>query len=135
MITWLKRSRLPLWIALFAVLLNALAPSISHAIAANNGSSDFIEICTVSGTQFVKLDRIKSSAASLNTSSAPVKTQLSDHCPFCIAHAGSFALLPTSQVVPLVIDGHDQFPALFYHSPSPLISWSTANPRAPPLLS
>ncbi|MET3135882.1 hypothetical protein AAKU61_000220 [Undibacterium sp. GrIS 1.2] len=132
---WIKRSRLPLWIALFAILLNALAPSISHALYARNGASDLFEICTVSGTQFVSIDSAKNGASVQIKSSKPATPQLLEHCPFCMTHAGSFALPSTPPVAPFVIGRHDHFPALFYHSPSPLFSWSAANPRAPPFTS
>ena len=55
-----------LWIACFAILLNALAPSVSHAIAFSRGVPATWEICRADG------------------------------CAYCQTHAGSFGLPPAT---------------------------------------
>ncbi|MEO8406992.1 MAG: DUF2946 domain-containing protein [Oxalobacteraceae bacterium] len=133
MVNLRKPTRLTIWIACFAILLNALAPSISYAMSARNGqSSSWIEICTVGGTKFIA--PASDSASDTAPSSDSIDHQ-SGHCPFCLSHAGTFALPPPS-ATPLAISvGHDLFPFLFYRSPQPLFSWTAANPRAPPVAS
>lgn len=122
-----------IWIACFAILLNALAPSISHAISVRNGQPPaWIEICTVDGTKRI--------TAALRDSSetAPVDNSIDHqfkHCPFCLSHAATFALPPPVTTSFDVMGGHDPFPSLFYRSPQPLFSWVVANPRAPPVAS
>ena len=49
-----------------------------------------------------------------------------------MTHAGSFALPAPSTILFAIQGEHDLFPSLFYHSPSPLFSWSAAHPRGPP---
>jgi hypothetical protein len=49
-----------------------------------------------------------------------------------MTHAGTFALPAPSTMLFAIQGGHDLFPALFYHSPSPLFSWSAAHPLGPP---
>ena len=121
---FLRRKRLQIWIACLAILLNALAPSISHALSA--GPSNMIEICSASGTTWIAVDQA--------TPDSSTKSPLHhlEHCPFCMTHADTFALpLPLAPSF-AVTGGHELFPALFYHSPSPLFSWSAAKPRGPP---
>jgi hypothetical protein len=63
------------------------------------------------------------------------KAMQMEHCAFCSTHAGSVGLPPTGPVLPLpVAMGTAIFPALYYQSPAPLFSWSTAQSRAPPAL-
>ena len=116
-----------IWIACLAILLNALAPSISHALSAASGSSNMTEVCTVTGTKLVSNDQ-----ASVEKSSTDSVLHHLEHCPFCMTHAGTFALPGPLPLSFAVSGGHGLFPALFYHSPAPLFSWSGANPRAPP---
>jgi hypothetical protein len=127
MVKFLRRKRLQVWIACLAILLNALAPSISHALSPV--PSTMMEICSAAGTRWV--------AGEQATTDASKKSPLDhlEHCPFCMTHADTFALplplLPSFAVA----GGHALFPALFYHSPSPLFSWSAAKPRGPPAIS
>jgi len=123
----LNRRRLQIWIACFAILLNALAPTIAHALSAVHGSGPAIEICTADGVKYVSLD-----------GSAPLQSPLDavlhhlEHCPFCVGDA-SAPPLPPAFVVPLALTGgHAIFPSLYYQAPAPLFAWSQSHPRAPP---
>jgi hypothetical protein len=151
----LTRKRLQIWIACFAIFINALAPSISHALSAPVGLSGMMEICSASGTKWISSNVVGAPVtyeqatyeqatyeqatyeqatyeqATDAQSSSPLLHL--EHCPFCITHAGTFALPPSSSMSIAAIVGHDLFPALFYHSPSPLFSWSAARPRGPPV--
>ncbi|MEO7031466.1 MAG: DUF2946 domain-containing protein [Herbaspirillum sp.] len=128
----MKISRLHIWIACFAILLNALAPTISHALNSAQGrSATWVEICSIDGIRFTSL----SANSTQNQGDAPLAphAQPSQHCPFCATHAGS-AALPSTNLMPLLADlGSTPRPSLFYQAPTPLFSWSAANPRAPPL--
>ncbi|CDG83149.1 putative uncharacterized protein [Janthinobacterium agaricidamnosum NBRC 102515 = DSM 9628] len=115
------------WIACLAILFSALAPSISHALAAaaSGGRGPVLaEICSADGVQY----------ASLSDSGHPGPDTAMDmqHCPYCATHAGSFALLPPSLARFSAIGGHDVYPVLFYDPPQPLFSWTAARPRGPP---
>ena len=121
--------RFAAWIACFAILLAALAPSISQAVAnaKQESGSGWAEICSVAGIRFVQVDD-----GAADEKSAGKAMQM-EHCAFCATHAGSVGL-PPSPVLPLpVISGTAIFPALYYQSPSPLFIWSTAQSRAPPV--
>lgn len=122
--------RFAAWIACFAILLAALAPSISQAVAnaKQESGSGWAEICSVAGIRFVQVD----DDGGADGKSGGKAMQM-EHCAFCSTHAGSVGLPPTSPVLPLpVASGTAIFPALYYQSPSPLFIWSTAQSRAPP---
>jgi hypothetical protein len=124
--------RFAAWIACFAILLAALAPSISQAVAnaKQESGSGWAEICSVAGIRFVQL---ADDGAADGKSGG--KAMQMEHCAFCSTHAGSVGLPPTSPMLPqLVASGTAIFPALYYQSPAPLFIWSTAQSRAPPTL-
>ncbi|QKY11503.1 DUF2946 domain-containing protein [Janthinobacterium lividum] len=124
--------RFAAWIACFAILLAALAPSISQAVAnaKQESGSGWAEICSVAGIRFVQVDN--DGAADEKSGG---KAMQMEHCAFCSTHAGSVGLPPASPVLPLLVaSGTAIFPALYYESPSPLFIWSTAQSRAPPAL-
>ncbi|MES2935412.1 MAG: DUF2946 domain-containing protein [Pseudomonadota bacterium] len=124
------------WIACFAILLAALAPSISHAMAAATGTNNsWVEICSIDGIKQIKAGESKVSSLPDSKSSLPTeKDMASAHCPFCQTHASAFVLPPTAAVILPAINGSNSFPALFYQSPSPLFIWAIAQSRAPPSL-
>lgn len=109
------------WIACFAVLFAALAPSISHAVAVSRGES-WAEICGVGGAKLVKVadDPLTQASAHL------------EHCPFCATHAASFALPPGAGVAIALIETQEPHPFLFLQSSRPLSIWIAAQSRAPP---
>jgi hypothetical protein len=126
--------RFAAWIACFAILLAALAPSISQAVANAKqvSGSGWAEICSVAGIRFVQVLQADDGAAAEKSGA---KAMQMEHCAFCSTHAGSVGLPPTSPVLPLLVaSGTAIFPALYYQSPSPLFIWSTAQSRAPPSL-
>jgi hypothetical protein len=126
MLNFVKRSSLPLWIALMAILFSAVAPSISHALAASAGKSVFAEICSVDGAKVVALD----AGGSRQPDGDPLHHL--EHCPYCATHGGTLALPPPAVFEFAVVGGPDLHPSLFYHAPAPLFAWSGARPRGPP---
>ncbi|WP_423047122.1 DUF2946 domain-containing protein [Undibacterium sp. Dicai25W] len=126
-----------IWIACFAILINALAPSISQAfdlMNAKTGLPGFAEICTTQGAKIVSDQVTSASLQNQFPAKDPLQSVLHhmQHCQCCVTHADNLALpFPDSQQV-AIIEGHDAYPALFYHSPTTLFSWATAHARAPP---
>ena len=128
MINVAKRQTLHIWIAMLAILFSALAPAVSHALAAASASIDTAEICTTNGYKLVK--RIAS-----DSSKAPASTKHGmEHCPFCTTHGGSDVLAATPPVLVAPNGARDAYPSLFYTAPHSQHAWSTANPRGPPPL-
>ena len=114
--------RFAAWIACFAILFAALAPSVSHAMAAARGDT-WTEICSAAGIKLVKAD---------NPDNAEQTSKHLEHCPFCATHPSSVALLPGSAWSMPLLEGRDTHPSLFFQSPSPLAIWTLAQSRAPP---
>lgn len=123
-----QNRRITAWFACLTILLNALAPAISHAMAAmEDDQTPWAQICSANGARFMPLD--------LGTQNAPPQPMVMDHCAYCLTHAGSFAVF-SDVPLPVVsaVFGQD-YPTRFYQSPRRLFIWATASPRAPPVLS
>jgi hypothetical protein len=118
MLKHLKRQTLHIWIAMLAVLFAALAPTVSHALAASTTGA-LSEMCSVGGP----------------SKKAPSNTMHGmEHCPYCATHGGEPTLPPALNGF-AVIGGHDFYPPLFYTAPQPLHTWLAASPRGPPAYS
>jgi len=130
--------RRTIWIACFAVLINALAPPISHAMAALTGVPTTWEICRTDGRAAVaaavpgqgELVAVGSLAKKISEKS----TILMADCGYCLPHGGSVALTP-STITGLGLMKSDALrPFLFYRAPQPLLALSAAPARGPPAL-
>ncbi len=119
-----------LWLAVFAILMNALAPSISHALAAASGNPGAWEICRADRSQ-ADLAVI---AGALDEQQAPDQAGSMDHCGYCLPHAGTHGLLPSAITGLGIFGGNELRPFLFYRAPQPLLALSAAPPRGPPAL-
>jgi hypothetical protein len=148
-----SKSRLMfVWLACFAILLNALVPSISHAVALAKGKPRVWEICLNDGSRISGTGELTATAFNALTNrsdpqaaaraqakarveasqaNAGMTMNMSD-CGYCMTHAGSTGLPPSDFALVLPAAEPSLRPALFYHSPQPLQVWSTANPRGPP---
>lgn len=120
--------RFAAWIACFAMLFAALAPSISHALSMSRGET-WTEVCSVGGAKLVQVSVAQGDIAD------PAREDAIhlEHCPFCATHAGSLALLPPAGFTILLIETHQTHPFLFFRSPHPLPIWTDAQSRAPPV--
>ena len=123
--------RLAAGLATFAMLLAALAPAVTSALAAANSQHVvWTAVCTADGARLVP---VPTDAHGVPV--APTAHHV-EHCPFCSPHAASTALppAPALAVVP-VVGGSDQVAPLFLLAPRPLFAWAAAQPRAPPFAS
>ncbi|MCX7163643.1 MAG: DUF2946 domain-containing protein [Rhodocyclales bacterium] len=121
--------RFTAWIALFAILLVALAPGISQALAASRQQPvPWTEICTPAGVQVRP-------APAPASHSGEHQGILPGHCPFCLNHAGHF-VLPT---VALDFSPAADAGAAYFCSPvtAPSLCQACTSPqsRAPPAIS
>ena len=124
--------RLQIWIACFAILMNVLAPSISHALAAVRGDAASADICLTDpsaratpGVQAVSLlaDQMSHTGAGMM-----------EDCGYCLPHAGSYSLMPNAITGLAILGGHELRPFLFYRAPQPLLALIAAPPRGPPAI-
>ena len=93
-------------IALFAIVFASLAPSISHAIAAQNGNNSFTqEICSSNGKKIsIQVQTTKGQQLSvdfaLKQSPEPKNIAMHlEHCPFCAGHFSAVALPAGNAVI------------------------------------
>jgi hypothetical protein len=120
-----------IWIAALAVLFGALAPTISHAMAASSPAvaptDGEVQVCTMEGMKTVVLADPASAGFDPHRSA-----HVLEHCPYCALHA-SPALLPAPAPAVFAVPAAGVLlPPLFYHSVSPLVAWTPSSPRGPP---
>lgn len=96
-------------IALFAIVFASLAPSISHALAAQQGINSFAqEVCTSNGQKItIQVMTTKGQQLATNLSAdeevskSPTRIVLHlNHCPFCANPNTSIAIEPP--VLPII---------------------------------
>lgn len=122
--------RLASWIASFAILLAALAPSLTHSVATAKGDG-WIEVCSSTGSKLIQVG-----SQHLPEQSDPAeKGSKLDHCAYCFTPSGPAAPPPSAESVLPAISGKQPQPPLFYQSPRPLFVWAAAHSRAPPVIS
>lgn len=137
----LKQCKRPLfsWVAIVAILLNALVPAMSQALERARvnprAQPDWVEVCSTQGSTWVRL--APDGHVVEQTGERPVNAPAiphDDHCLYCVTHAASFGLPPvmadTLPAWPLVFD---LVPAPVLHARSP-VAWAAPAARAPPVL-
>jgi hypothetical protein len=127
--TFVRRRRLSAWIAIVAILLAALAPGIAQALASSQPQpTPWAEICTSAGMQ------VRQGIAPTGDSGEH-DGMMSGHCPFCLNHAGHFALPATPPDFALAIDAGAALPGSSVTTPSSRYACTSPQSRAPPFLS
>ena len=118
-----RRLRLFTWLALFAMLGLAVAPSVSYALSAGNASNPFTEICSASPS---------GTAPSGNTGSAAMHLE---HCALCCIAAQHMGMPPAPATPLPAPEGADYVAARFLDASRTLFAWTAAQARAPPRFS
>lgn len=124
------RRRIAAGIALLAMLLAALSPTITSALAAASDQHvRWTAVCTADGARLVPVPT--------DADGVPVAPNghAIDHCPFCAPHGAVMALPPPAAVTVPLAAGALPVPPLFLFAPRPHFMWATAQPRAPPAVS
>jgi len=119
-----RNSYLTHWIAIFAIFMSALGPSISQAITFDDSNKSFdVEICSVTGSKLIHV--VATDDQSNDHQFSP------EHCPYCVVQSDFLPTLNTDLNFSLSQSNH-LFPQLYYQSPNPLFAWLTLPSRAPP---
>lgn len=118
-------------LALLAVLLAALAPTVSRALISAGLDDNWVEICADGGSRWLKMDAT-SAANDLHSPSHTDHTLAFEHCPFCTSQAYHPGLPPSDAPALRVQSGTPPLPPLFLHAPQPLHAWASVRSRAPP---
>ncbi len=113
------------WIAVVAILMSSVAPTISQAVSlAQSGQGISIEVCTTTGIQMTQV---------IDVSDTDEPAQANGHCPLCVVH-GNYALPLNHELSFAKPVSSNIYPQLFYQSPKPLFAWVALPSRAPPSL-
>ena len=110
------------WVAVLAVLMSALAPSISPALV-KNGDVSWVEVCADGGSKWIDPS---------TGEEFPPSTHASDPCHYCVLHADVAISGPVSPRVP-VADLAEYVARAFLNAPRVAHAWRAPHSRAPPL--
>jgi hypothetical protein len=121
------KGHLTRWIAMLAVLLAALVPTVSHAIAAAQGAS-WAGICTAQGPKSFQ-------AGPQDPSNAPIVGHALEHCAYCSIHAPVLGVPAVAPSAPPAFDQEAVPLRVLLAAPRTLHPWSSPQPRAPPSIS
>lgn len=122
--------RFSAWLAMLALVLGALAPTVTQAMVAGGDRAGWLEICSVSGIAWVKADTGEVRDQQPD-GRAPVGGGLGQHCVWCTLHGGA-AGLPAGDMVFGLPDRLTDLPPAFYLAPMAASVWMSAHPRGPP---
>jgi hypothetical protein len=111
--------------ACLAVLMGAVAPTITHALGDLAGAG-WVEVCSTLGVRLIKVGA--PADPSLPT---PDHNQASD-CPYCSLHAASAAPSPVTVVAVASLLFLFEVPRLFLAAPGSRFAWAAPQSRAPP---
>jgi hypothetical protein len=115
--------------AVLAILMASLAPSISHALGSSGGASA-MEVCTSVGAKWVKPD-----GSSTDQAPASNNAHVFEHCPYCSLHTNDLAIPIAAVIAASPSSGSALLPTAFLAAPRTLYAWVSAQPRAPPQFS
>jgi hypothetical protein len=118
--------QLTIRIALLAMLMAALFPSISHTMRAGAAGA-WVEVCTALGAKWVAAD-----SSTTTDDPAPTTAHGSQDCPYCSLQAHSPALPPASAIGLPATALQFAVPRLFFLAPRTPHAWAAAQARAPP---
>ena len=124
------RRRFTTWLALLAMVLGALAPTVAQAVVAVSDRAEWIEVCGVSGMVWVRADTGEPAMAQ-HDGQAPM-SDASQHCPWCSLHGGATGLPPVIALAEPAARQTDLLP-IFLRAVPRSGAWAVAHARAPPL--
>jgi hypothetical protein len=125
--------QLAAWIAGFAILFGALAPTVARAMAAwSGGGAAWTEICTSAG--LVRAAVPAGDEAPADSGSGRSRFGGID-CPYCLHHADSLPAPAAARVFVAAEACSQHAPPAAWRQPRPIHAWASAQPRAPPLVS
>jgi Protein of unknown function (DUF2946) len=123
--------RITAWLAMLALVMGALAPTVTQAMVAGDESADWLEICSVSGMAWVKVD---TGEVRDRQSDGGAPMGAGQHCAWCTLHGGT-AGLPAVSVVTALPARLTDLPPAFYLAPMAASVWMPALSRGPPRVS
>lgn len=124
--------RFTAWLAMLAVLLSALAPTLAHAVVAASDGPRWVQVCSASGMVWVKLETHPGQADPQRSGHSAPSSEAAAQCPWCNPHGGAAGLPVSAVATPPVSRRAEPAPA-FISAATLSGVWSVAQARAPPL--
>ena len=122
----LKPNKFIHWLAVIAILMSAVAPTVSQSLSSKTSSLDYTYVCTASGMKAEALSGDRSKDTQSNH-----KQAMGDHCGYCVFQGTYF--VPTDGSIRFDPSKLASFyPELYYQSPKPLNAWIKLPSQAPP---
>ena len=119
------------WMATFALLLAAVAPTISQALVlVSRDSAAWAEICSTAGFRRVQSDP----SGNQGEPSKPL-VAMADHCQYCTLQSHAMAPPPAPIAIASLAPLTFEAPVLFATARRTLFAWIAAQPRGPPAYS
>src|SRR3990167_7859006 len=118
--------RFTAWLAMLAMVLGALAPTVAQAVVASSAHDGWVQVCSVSGMVWVQTD-----AAPASGDGNPMASATMD-CPWCSPHGGAAGLPPVSAHAEPLPPQAQPLP-VYFHAAALRGTWASGLARAPPL--
>lgn len=120
--------RFTAWLAMLALVLAALAPTLAQAVVAGSDRSDWVQICSATGMVWVQADQ-----AAGDMESAPL-ADMGMQCPWCSLHSPATGL-PPALGSGVAAAAPASLPQAVTAAAPPVGVWIAAPARAPPFIS
>lgn len=121
--------RFAAWLAMLAMLLGALAPTVAQAVVTAKGGPGWVQVCSASGMAWVQADALDSET-SVADAASEAAVDASRHCPWC--NPQGVAGLPPAPAKAIALAPRAGPPPARFQSAIPTALWPTAQSRAPP---
>jgi hypothetical protein len=124
---WIRiHRRFTTWLAMLALVMSALAPTVSQALVLSSERADWLEVCTTTGVMWVKAD-----SAAAGDSSVPMAGH-EQGCDICTHTISGAPPVLTVIATPAIAQRSAQ-PQALASSAHTAVLWAPAQSRAPPL--
>src|SRR5690606_9837763 len=117
--------QLTAWLAMLAMVLGALAPTVAQAVVASSDRDGWVQVCSVSGMVWVQIDADPAEGDSPMTSG-------SMDCPWCSVHGGAAGLPPVAASAGPLQQQAEPLP-VYFRTAALRGTWASGLARAPPL--
>lgn len=121
--------RLTTWLAMLALVLGALAPTVAQAMVGSGERDGWLQICSVSGMVWVKADA--ANPGDQQPAGGAPQGDASQHCAWCTLHGGA-AGLPSADLPSVLPARLTELPPAFFFAPLAAAVWLPAQSRGPP---
>jgi hypothetical protein len=118
--------RFTTWLAMLALVMSALAPTVSQAVVMSSDRADWLEVCTTTGVMWVKADSVATDDGTM-----PMVGH-DQGCDIC-THIVTGAPPVLSGIATPVMGQPSARPQTLVASAHPAVLWASAQSRAPPL--